>query len=84
MEGSGDKFFTAHRIAGVDPGLPVATDRNREGKKLAFLSCTLRADQQNRRLVKCIKTLGVAHREVTVNVSSDPERRFYLRLDLDV
>ena len=62
----------------------MATDRNLEGKKLAFLSCTLRADQQSRRLVKCFKTLEVAHREVTVYVFSDPKRRFYLRLDLDV
>jgi hypothetical protein len=29
--------------------------------------------------------IGVhAHREVTVNVSSDSKRRFYIRLDLDV
>ena len=68
----------------LDPDQPVATDRYREGKKLAFLSCTLRAHQQNRRLVKCFKALEVADREVAVNVFSDPKRRFYLRLDLDV
>lgn len=29
----------------LDPDLQVAADRNREGKKLGFLSCTLGADQ---------------------------------------